>query len=199
MKKFTLLLTAVLLLCSSNIFSQRHYTKVPKVALRLQQMIDSVPTGDTLVLLKGGNYRIYTSGTPIIINKKLTIMSEYMTPKLPGLENLPKISNADTCLKGLFKLQDGADVSFIGVEINNNMAYDIIVVDTITGTYSISFDRCRIHNTTTTTGENGMILGYPSDKYAFTPAPANRVKFYMKKFRLTNSIIYRHWWQGCLF
>jgi hypothetical protein len=197
MKRKILTLLSIAFVAYSNTVYPQNVTPVAPGDFTLSDAIKAAASGDTLVLENGGKYGEYDM---LVIDKKLSIRSA-TKPKLPGLNNLPKIVNNPDFdpIPVLFSLRNGADLTFIGVEIDNNLGKDVMkTIDTMDGDFIIKIDRCRIHNTISgaaATGEIGMILTYPSDLNVVT----NGKKQNLKSFTLTNSILYNLGSRGVYF
>lgn len=112
------------------------------IELALAEALD----GDTLVLLNG---EVYTQLDVYQINKKVVIIAETI-PSLPGLENMPVIENLFS-ISPMFKLNFGADLHMIGIDVDAQGAANIFDVRGdigVSSTLAVYINRCRLHNTT---------------------------------------------------
>lgn len=180
MKKLISTLILVAALCCPKLMATQIIVSPGDATL--STAINAASDGDTLILKNDSLYAEYDT---ISITKKITIMAKRLR-KLPELAGLPMITNEGK-QDPFFKLYNNAELTLIGLDIDNKGAFDVIRAadkDSSNGVFSITIDRCRIHNCTFNQKDKGGLLGYPGDKMVI------KYNKNLKKFSLTNSIIY---------
>jgi hypothetical protein len=142
MKKLLLTLTLVAALCYPHVKATQTIVKPGDATLGFA--IAAASNGDTLVLKNDSAYRELDT---LVIKMKITIKAQRLR-KLPGLDGMPHLYN-DGKIDPFFKLYSNAELILIGIDVNNQTSMDIIRAadkDSTDGVFSVTIDRCRLHN-----------------------------------------------------
>ncbi|MBN1951385.1 MAG: T9SS type A sorting domain-containing protein [Bacteroidales bacterium] len=117
---------------------------IPGGAGTLEMVVAAAEPGDTIILCNDAVYQIIM---PIVIDKEIVIRAETY-PELPGLENMPLISN-DFAINPVIQMADGGDLTLIGVDIDGGGVSNIINprCGGVGAVFGLEINRCRLHNT----------------------------------------------------